>query len=154
MQLTSSAFTAGGIIPERYSQYGDNRSLPLDIADVPAATKSLVLIMDDPDAPRGLFTHWIVFNLGPLTRRIEEDDLPGDARLGCNDAGQTAYAGPKPPDREHRYFLRLYALDTRFDLPEGARRAEVEKEMSGRIIATAELMGRHAPPIRVRGGVK
>jgi Raf kinase inhibitor-like YbhB/YbcL family protein len=148
MQLSTSAFPPGGLIPERYSQYSANHSLPLEITDVPANAESLVLIMDDPDAPKGLFTHWVAFNLGPRTRAVPEDDLPPEARLGANDAGRTAYDGPKPPDGEHRYFLRLHALDTRLDLPEGARRADVEEAMSGRVIAQAELMGRYAPPRR------
>jgi Raf kinase inhibitor-like YbhB/YbcL family protein len=148
MKITSPEFDHGGVIPERFSQNGLNHSPPLDFVDVPAAAKSLVLIMDDPDAPRGRFTHWIVFNIDPTARGFSEDGLPDGIRCGRNDAGEAGYAGPKPPDREHRYFLKLYALDTRLAVLDGSTRSDVEDAMNGHIVAEAELMGRYAPPGR------
>lgn len=145
MKLTSPAFADNAAIPARFSQNGENHSPPLEFHDVPDGTKSLTLIMDDPDAPKGLFTHWVAFNIDPLVRRFAENDLPGDVHCGRNDAGHAHYDGPKPPDKKHRYFFHLYALDTRFDLPDGASRADVESAMQFRIIGEATLMGSFAP---------
>jgi Raf kinase inhibitor-like YbhB/YbcL family protein len=103
--------------------------------------------MDDPDAPRGIFTHLVAFNIDPNSSGFRENQIPKDVRFGRNDKGQTAYAGPKPPDGEHRYFFRLYALDVRLELAIGASRVEVEGMMAGHVIAEAELMGRFATPL-------
>lgn len=150
MKLRSSEFEDGGVIPERFTQYGDNRSPPLDFIDVPPEAHSLALIMDDPDAPRGTYTHLVAFNIDANTKGFRENHIPKDVRLGRNDAGQAAYAGPRPPDGEHRYFFRLYALDKRLDLPHGARRADVEGAMVGHVLAEAEWMGRYATPLVAR----
>jgi Raf kinase inhibitor-like YbhB/YbcL family protein len=145
MKIETRAFGPGETIPLRYSKYGDNLSPPLTFADVPDKARSLVLIVDDPDAPKGLFTHWVLFNLGPALRELPEDTVPADSRQGKNGWGEAGYGGPRPPDREHRYFFRLYALDESLGLPDGAAREEVERAMSGHVIAQAEYMGRHAP---------
>ncbi len=150
MKLQSPEFQPGGVMPERFSQYRENRSPPLDFVDVPADARSLVLIMDDPDAPRGTYTHWVAYNIDAGVGGFAENGVPNDVRLGRNDAGQAAYAGPRPPDGEHRYFLHAYALDTRPALPGGATRREVEQAMAGHVIADAELMGRYAPPADAR----
>jgi Raf kinase inhibitor-like YbhB/YbcL family protein len=100
--------------------------------------------MDDPDAPSGTFTHWIVFDMNPRMVDIGEDHAPEEARQGKNDYGQAEYGGPQPPSGEHRYFFRVYALDKRLDLPRGSERAEIERAMQGHIVGQAELMGRHA----------
>lgn len=147
MKLSSPAFEPNGIIPTKLSRYDADRTPPLEFSDVPAGTQSLALIMDDPDAPRGLFTHWIAFNIDPNVGRFQENKVPRDVRLGTNDWGEAAYGGPRPPDGEHRYFLHLYALDRRLDLPHGAARGEVERAIAGHVIAEAELMGRFAPPV-------
>ena len=144
MILTSTAFTEGGNIPPQYSRDHGDKSPPLHIEDVPSGTKSLVLIVDDPDAPRGTYTHWIVFNLSPTTTEIREDSTPVMATQGRNDWGEIGYGGPQPPSGTHRYFFKLYALDTVLSLTRGAKRAEVDKAMEGHIGDEAELMGRYA----------
>lgn len=103
--------------------------------------------MDDPDALHGLFTHWIVFDIDPKTPGFVEDEVPRDVRLGKTSWGDAGYGGPRPPDKEHRYFFHLYALNRRLKLPDGASRADVIAAMQGHVLAEAELMGRFAPPI-------
>jgi hypothetical protein len=144
MKIESSAFKHGGTIPLRYAKRGENISPPLSFQGVPGEAKSLVLIMDDPDAPRGLFTHWVVFNVDPVAW-FAEGSVPAGAKQGKNSWGEPRYGGPQPPDREHRYFFRLFALDRTLDLREGAGRDEVEAAMRGHVMAQAEWMGRHAP---------
>ncbi len=145
MKLTSSAFVQGEKIPSKYTCDGDNVNPPLEITGVPHEAKSLVLIMDDPDVPKnlredGMWDHWVVFNIPPDTRMIEENSEPsGTSGLGTND--KTGYAGPCPPDREHRYFFKLFALDTQLDLPEKSTKADVENAMPGHVLSHAELMG-------------
>ena len=150
MKIKSPAFESGQVIPERFSQYDVNRSPPLDFAEVPSKAQSLVLIMDDPDAPRGTFTHWVVFNIDANTAGFDENKTPKNVRLANNDYDKSEYAGPRPPNGEHRYFFRLYALDKRLDLSNGARRSEVEHAMRGHILAEAEWMGRYATPVDAR----
>jgi Raf kinase inhibitor-like YbhB/YbcL family protein len=150
MKISSPAFDANGIIPEKFSQNGANRSPPLDFANVPANARSLVLIMDDPDAPNGTFTHLVAFNIDANAGHFAENHIPKDVRLGRNEYDQPEYAGPKPSAGEHRYLFRLYALDCRLDLPHGAARSEVEGAMIGHIIDHAELMGRNATPVESR----
>jgi Raf kinase inhibitor-like YbhB/YbcL family protein len=147
MKLDSPAFELGGTIPDQYSHYAANRTPPLEFFDVPDEARSLALIMDDPDAPHGLFTHWVVFNIDPDVSGFDEDELPDNVKFGVTSWGEADYGGPRPPDKEHRYFFRLYALDRMLDLPNGASRREVESAMKGHVIAEAELMGRFAPPI-------
>ena len=144
MQITSPAFQNGETIPHQYSRYGDDKSPPLEIEEVPAKTQSLVLIVDDPDAPRGIFTHWIVFDIDPGAPNFAEDGVPSNAREGKNGWSNAHYGGPRPPSGEHRYFFRLFALDTKLNLPRGVSRGEVEQAMKGHIIASAELMGKYA----------
>lgn len=144
MEIKSKAFSEGEWIPPQYSRKGGDKSPPLQIEDVPAQAKSLVLIMDDPDAPGGTFTHWVVFNISPSTKEFHEDVVPVMATQGRNDYGDIGYGGPQPPSGEHRYFFRLYALDTVLSLSRGANRSQVEKAMEGRILDEAETMGRFA----------
>lgn len=145
MKLTSSAFKPGERIPSIYTCDGDNVNPPLEITGVPHEAKSLVLIMDDPDVPKnlredGMWDHWVVFNMPPDTGTIEENSEP-DGTPGIGTNGKTGYLGPCPPDREHRYFFKLFALDTRLDLPEKSTKADVEKAMAGHVLLHAELMG-------------
>jgi len=150
MKLTSPAFTEGGKIPSKYTCDGENSSPPLSISDVPTKAKSLVLLMDDPDIPEtakksfnvSVWDHWVVFNVPPGTKAVSEGRNPPGV-IGRNTRGNNTYGGPCPPDREHRYFFKLYALDVELDLPEGATKAEVEKAMEGHILAEAKLMGRY-----------
>lgn len=147
MKLTSSAFENEGKIPVKYTCDGENINPPLEITDVPPEAKSLVLIMDDPDVPthireEGMWDHWIVFNIPPDTREIKEGREPeGVAGLGTS--GDAKYFGPCPPDREHRYFFRLYALDNKLDLPEKTDKVTVEKEMTKHVIDKAYIMARY-----------
>ncbi len=147
MQLKSVAFEHERSIPRLYTCQGKGINPPLDISGVPEEALSLALIMDDPDVPKtlradGLFVHWVVFNIDPQLAHIEEDAAPF-ALLGRNTAGTNSYFGPCPPDREHRYFFKLYALDTNLALKKGATKAEVEAKMSGHILTQCELMGRY-----------
>jgi Raf kinase inhibitor-like YbhB/YbcL family protein len=146
MKLSTTAFGDGQSIPSRYArdQDGEDKSPPLQINRVPANTRSLVLIVDDPDAPHGTFTHWILFNIDPKVTEIAEDEVPANARHGMNGWGKAEYGGPKPPSGEHRYFFRLFALDTKLDLPSGASREQVEGAMQRHVLDRAEMMGRYA----------
>src|SRR5690348_1063049 len=109
LQLTSAAFTNNGVIPVRYTCNGQNLSPPLTIADVPNGAKSLALILHDPDAPRGNFTHWLLWNVGPQLSSLAEGTVPAGARQGMADFGKVAYGGPCPPSGTHRYMFDLYA---------------------------------------------
>lgn len=150
MKLTSPTFTDGGKIPSLYTCDGQNISPPLKISDIPAGAKSLVLIMDDPDIPDfakekfhiEIWDHWVVFNIPPETIEIKEGKNPQGV-MGRNTRGNNSYGGPCPPDKEHRYFFKLYALDTMLSLKEGASKAEVEKAMERHILEKAQLMGRY-----------
>jgi Raf kinase inhibitor-like YbhB/YbcL family protein len=144
MTITSPAFENGGIIPEEYSREGGDKSPPLEIQDVPLGTKSLALIVDDPDAPQSTFTHWLLYNIAPDSTELSENVTPIMMKQGRNDYGETCYGGPKPPSGVHRYFFRLYALDDNLSLPRGASRVELERALSGRVLAEAEYMGRFA----------
>ncbi|MBF8262434.1 MAG: hypothetical protein HW387_99 [Parachlamydiales bacterium] len=148
MKILSTAFKDGCIIPSRYTCEGANISPPLEFADVPSAAKSLVLIMDDPDVPRnlradGMFDHWIMFNMPPTILHIAESKGPSKGTFGLTTFGHTRYGGPCPPDREHRYFFKLYALDIMLPLKERAPKIAIEKAMQGHIIDHAELIGRY-----------
>lgn len=146
ISLTSSAFRQGELIPEEYTCDGRNISPPLQWSHVPEGAKSLAMIVDDPDAPRGLFTHWIIYNIPPdeleFTENVEKDKtLPNGARQGVNDAGKIGYTGPCPPSGTHRYFFRIYALDSTLDLEPGVNRKQFDDALRGKTIAQGELMG-------------
>ena len=138
MKLTSPEFSPNSAIPQTFTCQGKDINPSLKIEEMPAETVSLVLIMDDPDAPGGTWDHWIVFNIDPAAE-IEEDSVPGTQ--GKNSWGRNDYGGPCPPSGTHRYFFKLYALDTRLDVPEGARKSAVEKAMQGHILAQTEIIG-------------
>jgi Raf kinase inhibitor-like YbhB/YbcL family protein len=141
IKVFSSAFVANGSIPEKYTCNGTNVNPPLEFEGIPEEAESLVLIVDDPDAPMKTFTHWIVWNIEPVAK-IEEDSIPGVE--GRNDFKKIGYGGPCPPSGTHRYFFRVYALDRQLELKAGAGRKELEKEMVGHIIAEGELMGKYS----------
>jgi Raf kinase inhibitor-like YbhB/YbcL family protein len=139
LTVKSSAFENNKLIPVKYSCDGDEVNPPLTINDVPLGTKTLVLIVDDPDAPRGTFDHWIVWNIPP-TGKIEEHSVPGTE--GLNSAGQRSYIGMCPPSGTHRYFFKIYALDTELTLkPNATNKKDLEKAMQGHILAKGELIG-------------
>lgn len=145
MKLQSLAFTDQGAIPRKYTCQGEDCSPPLSFSDVPKETKTLALIVEDPDVPEWvrkdrLWVHWVVYNLPPNLKGLDENQkVPG--LLGLNTSGKAKYMGPCPPDREHRYFFTLYALSKKIELPVGARKEEVLKEMEGHILAKAQLIG-------------
>jgi Raf kinase inhibitor-like YbhB/YbcL family protein len=145
MKLSSPVFDHKGSIPRKYTCQGVDISPPLTLTDISLEAKSLALIMDDPDVPKhirpdGWFIHWVVYNIDPKTRIIQEG-TPSLGVLGQNTAGTNRYMGPCPPDRQHRYFFRLYALDTMLKLSAGATKDELLKAMQGHILAECELMG-------------
>jgi len=146
LKLSSNAFSHNGTIPTKYTCDGENTNPPLKIEGVPSPAKSLVLIVDDPDAikPAGkVWDHWVVWNIKPESKEIKENSVPSESVQGENGRGQNKYQGPCPPDTEHRYFFKLYALDTIFDLKEGSTKQEVEKAMQGHILAKTEFVGKY-----------
>lgn len=148
MELKSAAFVHGGEIPRKYTCDGENINPPLSISGVPAGAESLVLIMDDPDVPRsvrpdGMWDHWLVWDIPPETMEIAEGSEP-PGTVGRNTSGETGYQGPCPPDREHRYFFRVYALDAVLGLsPDKTGKDDLFAAMSDHILGQAELMGRY-----------
>lgn len=145
MKITSSAFDHQGSIPPKYTCDGSNISPPLEFHDVPSAAKSLALIVDDPDVPERLradrnWDHWVVWNIPPATAAIGEAARP-DGVVGRNTWGANAYGGPAPPDREHRYFFKLYALDTVLPDLGHPTKAKLEAAMEGHVLARAQIMG-------------
>jgi Raf kinase inhibitor-like YbhB/YbcL family protein len=143
MKIISSAFQEGANIPSKFTCDGSDTSPPLQFADVPSGTKSLTLIVDDPDAPSGLFTHWMVWNIPPQTGAIGEGSTPKGVQ-GTNGFGKSGYGGPCPPSGTHRYYFKIFALDRELDLPFGAKRGQVDGAMKGHILAEGELMARYS----------
>lgn len=146
LELTSTAFAPGGAILRKHSCDGEDISPPLAWSDPPAGTQSIVLICDDPDAPIGTWVHWVLYNVPAEARALPEAvaadaELPDGSRNGKNGWGRLGYGGPCPPSGTHRYFFKLYALDTMLDLAAGASKKQVLQAMEGHILAQAELMG-------------
>ncbi|WP_114782785.1 YbhB/YbcL family Raf kinase inhibitor-like protein [Botryobacter ruber] len=141
LQLQSPAFEAGSNIPSRFTCDGEDISPALEISGLPEDTRSLALILDDPDAPHGTWTHWLVWNIAP-TDKIAEGSTPGI--VGRNSSGKKSYSGPCPPGGTHRYYFKLYALDSMISLREGATKQELVRVMEPYILATGELMGRYS----------
>jgi Raf kinase inhibitor-like YbhB/YbcL family protein len=144
MKISSSAFQEGGTIPEKFGKNGQNVSPELRVEGAPAEAKSLALIVDDPDTPVGLFTHWLVWNIDPKTIEIAENSPPNGAVQGTNDYPNLGYGGPQPPSGTHRYYFKIFALDRVLDLKSGAKRREVDAAMRGHVIGQGELMGRYS----------
>ncbi len=148
LRLMTSAFQAGGEIPSKFTCEGADVSPALTWNEPPAGTRSFMLIADDPDAPGGTFTHWLVYDLPASLRRLPEGvpttgEIQGGGRQGTNDFPKTGYAGPcPPPGKAHRYFFRLYALDEKVGLHSAATRQELEPAMRGHVLAQSEIMGR------------
>ena len=146
MQITSSAFKEGETIPDSHGYENKNLSPPLQWSDVPAGVISFALICDDPDAPGRVWVHWVLFNIPSETRELNSTpagkvDLPG-AIQGKNDFKKLGYGGPSPPSWTHRYYFKLYALNSMLDLKEGATKDEVVKAMKDHIVAQGQLMGK------------
>ncbi|HXZ18572.1 MAG TPA: YbhB/YbcL family Raf kinase inhibitor-like protein [Candidatus Acidoferrales bacterium] len=147
LQLTTSAFPAGGSIPKKFTCDGADVSPALSWTDAPAGTQSFALIVDDPDAPGRVWVHWVLYNLPGATQKLAEgmakDPEMGDgSRQGRNDFGKIGYSGPCPPrGTVHRYFFKLYALDSKVDLKPGSTKSDVERTMKSHILAQSELIG-------------
>jgi Raf kinase inhibitor-like YbhB/YbcL family protein len=147
LHVQSVAFGHNGHIPRQYTCEGENFNPPLEIQDLPKGTKSLAVIMEDPDAPNGIFDHWLVWNLSP-SETIFENSRQGVA--GINSFGTTGYGGPCPPSGTHRYYFHVYALDAELSLPAGTDKATLQNAMQGHILSTGEIMGRYRK--RSQGG--
>jgi Raf kinase inhibitor-like YbhB/YbcL family protein len=144
LTLSSPAFRHNGHIPPKFTCDGSDVNPHLAIENVPSGTKSLALIVDDPDAPRGTWVHWVVWNIGPETKDIKEHTVPVGALQGMNDFRKQNYGGPCPPSGTHRYFFKLYALDTMLTLHATTTKADLERAMKGHILGQAEIVGLYA----------
>jgi Raf kinase inhibitor-like YbhB/YbcL family protein len=138
MKIISPSFKNNGKMPARFTYDGEDINPSLEIENLPEGTKSLALIVDDPDAPMKTWVHWVVYDIPP-SGRIDEDSIPG--RQGVNDSGGRDYHGPCPPSGTHRYYFKIYALDKMLALNDGISKADLEKAMQGSIISSAELVG-------------
>ncbi len=149
IEVSSPAFQEGEPIPKKYTGDGADTAPPLKWTKPPEDTQSQVLICDDPDAPRGTWVHWVLFNLPANVHELAEgvpakETLPNGAKQGKNDFGKTGYGGPAPPKgKPHRYYFKLYALDTTLDIAPGATKAEVVAAMKDHVLAEGQLMGRY-----------
>ena len=141
MKITSPVFQNNSYLSAKYTCDGENINPPLQIEEVPTGTQSLILIVDDPDAPSGTFLHWLIWNINPDTSVIEENSLPVGAKQGRNDFGKNNYNGPCPPSGTHRYFFKIYALDKKLDLPEGASLNQVLQAIQNHLLDEAQLVG-------------
>lgn len=148
IKVTSTAFEEGGMIPKKYTCDDVDISPPLSWTSVPDSTKSFALICDDPDAPMGTWVHWVLFNLPPEVKELSgnvppKNELENGGKQGRNDFGKIGYGGPCPPGGTHRYYFKLYALDTVLDLEAGITKAELLSALEGHILAEGQLMGRY-----------
>lgn len=142
MTISSPAFEPNQPIPDKYTCKGENVSPPLLLSDVPVEAQSLVLIVDDPDAPSKTWVHWVVYNIDPKTTEVKENMVPNKGKQALTDFDKPAYGGPCPPSGTHRYFFKLYALDERLsNLPDFTDKAMLEEVMQGHILVEAELIG-------------
>ncbi len=142
MKISSPAFSTE--IPAAYTCDGQNVNPPLTISELPAGTVSLALIVDDPDAPRGDWVHWLVWNIDPATTEIAENSVPSGAVQGTTDFGETAWGGPCPPSGVHRYVFKLYALDAKLDLPPSAKKSDLAAAMQTHILNQTELISTYS----------
>jgi Raf kinase inhibitor-like YbhB/YbcL family protein len=148
IKVKSSAFEEGCMIPSKYTCDGEDISPPIEVHGIPEGTKSIALISDDPDAPMGTWIHWVLYNLPADTRQLEEDItsdevLPNGAKQGTTDFGGIGYGGPCPPSGTHRYFFKVYALDTQVEPAPGATKEQLLTAMEGHILAQGQLMGKY-----------
>jgi Raf kinase inhibitor-like YbhB/YbcL family protein len=141
LNIHSPAFDNNSYIPSKYTCDGEDVNPPLLLENAPSRAKSLALIVDDPDAPAGTWVHWVVWNISPVAGEIGENSIPQDAKQGVNDFGKRNYGGPCPPPGTHRYFFKLYALDTLLNLDANASKADLEKAMTGHILEQAQTIG-------------
>ncbi len=148
LRLQSSAFSNGSEIPKKYGYKNDNVNPPLEISGIPQDTQSLVLIMDDPDAQAAVgkvWVHWTIWNITPDITEIAESSTPSNSIEGKTDFGEIGYGGPAPPDKRHTYVFKLYALDSKLDLPQGSSKTQIEEAMKGHILDDTILNGTYTP---------
>ncbi|MHA7733063.1 YbhB/YbcL family Raf kinase inhibitor-like protein [Nitrosopumilus sp. S6] len=148
MKLESSSFENGGTIPKKFGYKNGNVSPSLIISDVPDQTKSFALIMDDPDAMGAVgkvWVHWVLWNIPKDTKKIDENSVPKNSIEGETDFGEIGYGGPAPPDKEHTYIFKLYALDIILELDRGSTKKDLENLLKNHVIAEAKLIGKYAP---------
>ena len=148
MKLESPAFENGGVIPRKYGYKIENLSPPLQISEIPEGTKSLVLIMDDPDAMGAVgkvWVHWVLWNISSDTKEIHENSIPENSIEGKTDFDEIGYGGPAPPDKEHTYIFKIYALNKILNLKKGSTKEEIEKSMKQHILDEVKLEGKFAP---------
>lgn len=141
MRITSKNFTPNGVIPNKFTCNGENVNPELEFEDVPAEAKSLALVIEDPDAPKGTWTHWLVWNINSTVNKLEENSVPLGAVQGLNSARTNRYGGPCPPSGTHHYHFKLYALDRLLELPADADRSQLGQSVINHFIAQAELIG-------------
>lgn len=144
MKMTSPAFVDGKPIPSIFSCDGDDINPPLTIEGIPPEAKSLALVMDDPDAPRGLWVHWVLWNIDPSTALIAKGSVPPGAEQGVNSWERKKYGGPCPPSGTHRYYFRLFALKDWLKIPASSTRKDLDRAMQGKILARCELFGTYS----------
>jgi len=149
IKLWSTVFQDNGLIPSKYTCDDANVSPPLEWSGLPATTKSIALIVDDPDAPAKTWVHWVAFDIPNSARSLPEavkpsETIPGGGKQGKNDFGRLGYGGPCPPSGTHRYFFKIYALDTETNLPSGATKDELLRAMEGHIVKQGELIGKYS----------
>ena len=148
IEISSPAFENNSLIPKQYTCDGENFSPPLSWSNIPADTKSLALICDDPDAPAGTWVHWVIYNMPPASKGLQEGVLPlkdfsHNAKQGINDFKKFGYGGPCPPSGTHRYFFKLYALNTNLNLESGADKKQLLIAMKGHILSQTEIVGKY-----------
>lgn len=143
MKISSPAFENNGVIPSEYTCDGSDISPPLTISEVPRQAKSLAIIMDDPDAPMGTFTHWVVWNIPPQKTQFAKGEKMSFPH-GTTSFGSRYYGGPCPPGGTHRYFFKIYALDLVLNLKEGSSKADLERAMTGHVLDEANLIGKYS----------
>lgn len=143
MKIESSVFINGGNIPARFTCDGEGINPDLTFKDIPKEAKSLALIVDDPDAPRGTWAHWVLWNISPNITVIKENSTPTNAVVGANSWPNNNFGAPCPPSGSHRYFFKLYALDTILNISPSSKSEDLSTAMEGHILAEAELMGRY-----------
>lgn len=144
MQITSTNFDDNDAIPAKFSRDGGDVNPSLTFSEIPEKAESLALIVEDPDAPGGVFTHWIIYNMTPGVLQIVEGELPISGTQGMNDYGETAYGGPKPPSGTHRYFFKLFALDTMLESENPLDRENLYEAMESHIIDQAQIIGTYS----------
>jgi len=148
MELTSTAFDNGGMVPDKYTCEGSNVSPPLEWDNLPEGTKSVALICDDPDAPMGTWVHWVVYDIPATINKLPENTpsdktLTNSGKQGSNDFHKIGYGGPCPPSGTHRYFFKLYALDTYLGLDPGMTKEQLLRSMKGHVLEEVKLIGRY-----------